>query len=273
MKIGITIEPYQEISAGHLVPFAHAIELDHIEINVNIIPDIEGVLEKLGKLTTTYHLPIIGVEGYDTGSKGKEHSKKMEENISFINTYSKDLNMLYTLSHPPESSSSSFELMMERLQQINTPIVLENIPWQKDEEFLEFYLKAKDVLGKQLAGHAIDGPHRFLTYGKKWLDVPEVLTNDIIYVHLQDTTSKDDDHLPLGQGEMPYQDFLRFLKNNKYNGVINQEIKPKGLDLESIMDSCLNILKVVNKARFLKLKAKYAILKPILRKRINQAAK
>ncbi|GAI64691.1 unnamed protein product, partial [marine sediment metagenome] len=31
-------------------------------------------------------------------------------------------------------------------------------------------------------------------------------------MHLQDTGKENDDHLPLGQGEMPYQDFLRFLK-------------------------------------------------------------
>jgi hypothetical protein len=72
---------------------------------------------------------------------------------------------------------------------------------------------------------------------------------------------------------MPYKDFLRFLKRIKYKGVINQEIKPKGLDLVSIMDSCLEVLKVVNKARFLKYKAKYTIITPILKRKINQAAK
>jgi hypothetical protein len=272
MKIGVTIEPYEGIPAGYLVPFAHAIDLDHIEINVNIFPDIVGVLEKIGKLTTTFHLPIHGVEGYGPGSIGKKYEKKMEEVVSFINKYHKDLNMLYTLSHPPESKDESFDLLIERLQQINTPIILENIPWQSDEDFIYFYFKAKDILGKQLAGHTIDAAHRFLTYQDDWLNVPNELTKEIVYVHLQDTSRKNDDHLPLGQGEMPYKDFLRFLKKNSYKGVINQEIKPKGLDLVSIMDSCLEILKVVNKARFLRLKVKYAILTPILKRKIKQAA-
>ncbi|MBK5112942.1 MAG: sugar phosphate isomerase/epimerase [Candidatus Heimdallarchaeota archaeon] len=273
MKIGVTIEPYEGIAAGHLVLFAKIIELDHIEINVNILPEIDGVLENLDYLTTTFHMPIFGIEGYDPGSKEKKHAKKMDEIISFINTYHKDLNMLYTLAHPPESPDSEFDLLMERLQQVNAPIILENIPYQKDEEFVDFYVKAKDVLGKQLAGHAIDGPHRFLTYFEKWLDVPEVLVKDIVYVHLQDTFKEKDDHLPLGQGEMPYQDILKFLKKIGYKGVINQEIKPKGLDIVSIMNSCLNVLKVVDKGRFLKLKAKYAILKPIIKKRLREAAK
>jgi len=272
MKIGVTIEPFEGIPAGHLVPFAHAISLDHIEINVNIMPGIEEVLEKLGKLTTTFHMPIYFVEGYGPGTKGKKYEKKLSEIISFINKYHKDLNMLYTLAHPPESDDETIELLLERLQQINTPIILENIPWQKDDEFIAFYNNAKDVLGKQLAGHAIDAAHRFLTYHEDWLNVPKELIKDIVYVHLQDTSKKQDDHLPLGQGEMPYKDFLRFLKKNGYKGVINQEIKPKGLDLVCIMDSCLEILKIVNKARFLRLKAKYTILTPILKRKINKAA-
>ncbi|NHJ33255.1 MAG: sugar phosphate isomerase/epimerase [Asgard group archaeon] len=272
MKIGVTIEPYEGIPAGYLVPFAHAISLDHIEINVNIFPDIDGVLEKIEKLTTTFHLPIFFVEGYGPGTKGKKYEKKMAKVISFINEYHKDLNMLYTLAHPPESENETFDLLIERLQQINTPIVLENIPWQSDDDFIEFYFQAKDILGKQLAGHAIDAAHRFLTYQDDWLNVPEELTKEIVYVHLQDTSRKKDDHLPLGQGEMPYKDFLHFLKKNGFKGVINQEIKPKGLDLVSIMDSCLEILKVVNKARFLRLKAKYTILTPILKRKIKQAA-
>ncbi len=272
MKIGVTIEPYEGIPAGQLVPFAHTISLDHIEVNVNIMTGIEDVLEKIGKLTTTFHMPIYFVEGYGPGTKGKKYEQKINDVISFINKYHKNLNMLYTLAHPPESDDETAELLLERLLQINTPIILENIPWQKDEDFIIFYHKAKDVLGKQLAGHAIDAAHRFLTYHEEWLNVPEELTKDIVYVHLQDTSIKQDDHLPLGKGEMPYKEFLQFLKKKGYKGVVNQEIKPKGLDLVSIMDSCLKILKVVNKARYLKLKMKYSILTPILKQKINQAA-
>lgn len=273
MKIGITIEPYQGIPAGQLVPFARTISLDHIEINERIIPDIEGVIQNIGKLTTTFHLPIWGVENYDLGSTKKENKEKVEKVIAFINKNHKDLNMVYTLSHPPESPDSNFEVMIEQLQKIETPLVLENIPWQKDEIFMEFYFKAKDLLGKQLAGHCIDAAHRYLTYGDNWLDVPKELVKEITYVHLQDGTKENDDHFPLGQGEMPYNDFLLFLKEIGYNGIINQEIKPKGLDLESIMDSCLLCIKPFSKSRYLRLKAKYAILRPILRKKINQVAK
>ena len=87
MKIGVTIEPYEGIAAGHLVPFAKAIELDHIEINVNILPDIAGVLENLDNLTTTFHMPIIDIEGYDPGSK----EKKLKLDIDDVENWSQPL--------------------------------------------------------------------------------------------------------------------------------------------------------------------------------------
>jgi len=273
MKIGITIEPYKGIPAGTLLSFAKAISLDHVEINVNIMPGISDFIANLGKLTTTFHLPIAEVEGYDPGVRNSEGKKKISDVVSFINKYHSDLNMLYTLAHPPDEKDSDFEIFIENLQQIETPIILENIPWQKDEIFIDFYIKAKDRLGKQLAGHAIDGPHRYLTDPEHWLEVPEILEKEIVYVHLQDTNKDFDAHLPLGQGEMPHIEFLKYLKNINYTGIINQEIKPKGLDLESIMDSCLEIAQVFSKIKYLYLSTKYSFLKPILRKKIAQAAK
>ncbi|MHA1213651.1 MAG: sugar phosphate isomerase/epimerase family protein [Candidatus Heimdallarchaeota archaeon] len=240
MKIGITIEPFEGISADTLLSFGKAIALDHVEINVNIVPDIEGFVKGIDKLTTTFHLPIVEVEGYDPGFTTTKDKKTMADIVTFINKYHADLNMLFTLAHPPDTKKSDFNTMMENLEQIDTPIVLENIPWQKDEEFMEFYFKAKDRLGKHLAGHAIDGAHRFLTYFENWLDIPKELEKEIVYVHLQDTVKEYDAHLPLGHGVMPYKDILKYLRRLGYKGVINQEIKPKGLDLESIMDSCLD---------------------------------
>ena len=180
-------------------------------------------MNEIGKLTTTFHLPISGVEGYDMGSEGKENKPKIQRIIDFINDHQKKLNMRFTLSHPPEAPDSSFEKMMEKLPEIETLIVLENIPWQTDEEFMEFYFRAKDHLGKQLAGHCIDAAHRYLTGWQNWLEVPKELEKEIVYVHLQDGTKEEDAHYPLGQGEMPFREFLYYLKEIKYTGCkVNQ---------------------------------------------------
>ena len=274
MKLGMTIESFEGISAGKLVSLARIIMLDHIEINVRIIPDVEEVINNLGKMTTTFHLPIFGVEGYDPGAKGKKNEERMKEVITFINNYKNDLNLIFTLSHPPETADSTFELLIDRLQQIETPIVLENIPGQSDEDFVDFYFKAKDILGKQLAGHAIDAPHRFVTDWKNWLNIPKELLKEIVYVHITDCSKEEDSHLPLGLGEMPFNDFFELLKKNGYQGVINQEIKPKGLDqIEEILNSCLYCLKPFSKIRYIRTKTKYALLKPIIRRRIRKASK
>jgi len=268
LKIGVTIEPYAGISADKLVTFAKAIALDHVEININSMKDVEGIIANLGKLTTTFHLPIPSVDGFEPGSTKAALRTRMTKVVDFINTYHKDLQLLFTLAHPPEGPDADFQVLIETLQQIQTPIILENIPWQDDETFTAFYFKAKDLLGKQLAGHAIDGPHRFLTDNDNWLSVPTELAKEIVYVHLQDTKKDNDTHLLLGQGEMPYWDFLRFLKRLGYKGVINQEIKPEGLDLVAIMNSCLEVAKYTNKGRFLAMKTRYAFVKPILRRKI-----
>jgi len=273
MKIGITIEPFAGISTDNLIPFARAILLDHVELNINCMNDIKGIIANLGKLTTTFHLPIPGVDGFEPGSTKPKLKKKMAKVVSFINNYHNDLNLLFTLAHPPEGADADFSLMIETLQQIDTPIVLENIPWQGDEKFMEFYFMAKDLLGRQLAGHAIDGPHRFLTDSTNWLDVPKELQREIVYVHLQDTMKNDDTHLPLGKGEMPYWEFLRYLRCIGYNGVINQEIKPQGLDLEAIMDSCVEVAQYANRKRYITMKMRYPFIKPILQKKIAQATK
>lgn len=273
MKIGMTVEPFEGISAGNLIPLAKAIALDHVEINVNSISDVEKIIENLGKLTTTFHMPIHSVDGYEPGTSIPKLRNKVKKVISFINSNHQELNMIYTLAHPPESEGSTFDILIESLQQIETPIILENIPWQEDEIFIEFYFKAKDLLGKQLAGHAIDAPHRFLTNQEKWLEVPKELRDEIVYVHLQDTTTKDDDHLPIGQGELPYKEFISFLKSINYKGVINQEIRPRGLDIDAIMNSCLNVAKAISVRKYLSLKCRYIFVKPILRRKINQALK
>ena len=60
------------------MPFANAMKLDHIEVNVRIFPDLEGVIAQLGKKTTVFHLPIPGVEGYDLGFKNTELESKFK---------------------------------------------------------------------------------------------------------------------------------------------------------------------------------------------------
>ena len=171
--------------------------------------------------------------------KNDKYEIQMQEVVSFINQRNNELNMLFVLAHIPEDPKASYELMFERLAEIEVPLVLENVVGYSDEQFLDFYHQAKDFLGKKVAGHALDISHRYVNDWKTWLDIPKELVRDIAYVHVSDCTKTEDLHLPLGLGEMPYNDFFAFLKKIKYDGVINQELKPDGNQAGEIMSSSL----------------------------------
>jgi len=267
LKIGFGLEPIKGLTLDLIIYLLRKILLEHFEFNWRVIPKVDNVLKSLGNATTTFHLPIYNRDSYDFSSQYEKYGIQIDEVISFINNKRKDLNMLFSLAHAPEDPNCSYELMFSRLEQIDVPIVLENVPGQTDEHFLDFYLKAKDYLGKRLAGHALDISHRYVNDWENWLNIPEELVKDIAYIHISDCTKTEDLHLPLGLGEMPYEEFFTFLKEIKYDGVINQELKPNGNQADKIMSSSLICIKPFSKIKYLRMKTRCAFLKPILRKR------
>lgn len=267
MRIGFGLEPIKGLSIDLIINLLRKILLEHFEFNWRIIPKIDLVLRSLGSATTTFHLPIYNRDGFDFSSTNTRYEIQMSEVISFVNQRKDDLNMIFVLAHAPEDPNHSYELMFQRLAQINAPIVLENVAGQSEEYFLDFYRQAKDFLGAHLAGFALDISHRFVTDPKNWLNIPEELKQDIAYVHISDCTKTEDLHLPLGFGELPYNEFFAFLKEIGYNGVINQELKPNGDQAEAIMSSSQLCIKPFSKTKYLRMKFRGAIMRLILKRR------
>ncbi|MHA1213653.1 MAG: hypothetical protein ACTSSH_14495 [Candidatus Heimdallarchaeota archaeon] len=58
MKIGMTVEPFKGISYKKIVFLLKVVGLDHLEINMTTIPQVDDFVKNLGKFTTTFHLPI-----------------------------------------------------------------------------------------------------------------------------------------------------------------------------------------------------------------------
>ena len=264
MRIGFGLEPIKGLGLDLIVSLLRKILLEHFEFNWRVIPKVEEVLKSLGSATTVFHLPIFNRDRFDFSSQNETYEIQMQEVVSFINQRNKDLNMLFVLAHAPEDPNASYELMFSRLEQIDVPIVLENVVGHTDEHFLDFYLQAKDYLGKKVAGHALDISHRYVNDWQTWLDIPDELVKDIAYVHVSDCTKTEDLHLPLGLGEMPFNDFFAFLKDIKYDGVINQELKPDGNQADKIMSSSLHCIKPFSKTKYLRMKARCTFLKPLL---------
>ncbi len=264
MRIGFGLEPIKGLGLDLIVRLLRKILLEHFEFNWRVIPKVEDVLKSLGSATTVFHLPIFNRDCFDFSSQTDTYEIQMQEVVSFINQRSSDLNILFVLAHMPEDPNASYELMFERLEQIEVPLVLENVVGYTDEQFLDFYHQAKDSLGKKVAGHALDISHRYVNDWQTWLDIPEELVKDIAYVHISDCTKTEDLHLPLGLGEMPFNDFFAYLKDIRYDGVINQELKPNGNQADKIMSSSLHCIRPFSKTKYLRMKSRCAFLKPLL---------
>jgi len=273
MKLGMTLEPFRGMSVKQVVPLLRLLDLDHFEINMTMIPKIDEFVKSIHKKTTTFHLPIYSRFHYDIGSQNPNYQGKIKQLIDFLNYNKERLNLKYVLTHPPEDSSTTNLSIIERLEQINVPILIENILGQSDENFMEFYFQAKDRLGRKLAGHALDISHRYVNDWQSWLAVPEELVKDIAYVHISDCTKYADLHLPLGLGELPYEEFFSYLKNIGFRGIFLQEVIPTVDQLSSLLDSFLVNVKPFSVNRYRKLKILYGLTKPMLNLAVNNSFK
>jgi sugar phosphate isomerase/epimerase len=273
MKIGMTFVPFRGVSIKKILFLLRVVGLDHLEINPTILHRYDEFIQGLKKTTTTFHLPLYSRFHYDIGSTEKEFQDLIEKTINFLNNYKNQLNLQYVLTHPPEDPSTTSDSLIDRLEKINSQILIENIPRQSDEDFMEFYFEAKNRLGKKLAGFAIDGPHRYVNNDENWLDIPDELLKEIAYVHISDCTKKDDLHLPLGCAKFPFNEFFSMLKEINYKGIILQEIIPTFDQIASVLDSFLYSVKPFSKTRYIKMKMKFVILKPLTQMKIKSVYK
>jgi hypothetical protein len=267
MKIGFALEPIRGLTLDTIISLLKKTLLEHFEFNWRIMPKIDLIVKTIGSSTSTFHLPIYDRDKFDFSSEDPSFETQIDETIDFINTWSKDINLKYTLAHCPEDPQPNYKLMFERLARINNPIVLENVVGQSDEHFMDFYFQAKDYLGKQLAGHALDISHRYVNDWQNWLNIPKKLEKEITYIHISDCTKEEDLHLPLGLGEMPYNQFFDYLKKIHYNGIITQELKPNGDQAEEILKSSLLCIQPFSKIKSWRMKARHAIMRFLLKRK------
>jgi len=269
MKFGMTLEPFKGMSIQQVLPLLRLLDLDHFEVNLNMIPKIKEFVKGLHKKTTTFHLPIYNRFFFDIGSQNSEVQQRISQLIEFLNTNKERMNLQFVLTHPPEDPNSTNISVIDKLQEIEIPILIENIIGQSDDEFNDFYFQAKDYLGRKVAGHALDVAHRFVSNNQKWLDISEEIQREIKYVHLSDCTKYADLHLPLGLGELPYLEFFSFLKEIKYQGIFLQEIIPTVDQINCLLDSFLLNVKSFSLKRYRKLRILYGFVKPIINLAVN----
>lgn len=274
MLVGITVDKYKGICPASIIKLTRKIGLRFIEITKSVFDDLPEVLNELGDMKTGFHLPNYGDHGYDLSCPDREEETNYL--IESINTHHHSLNIQYCLSHPPEcpnggrSQDELKSLLFKKLNQLEPPVIIENVQGLSYDQFSEFYKEAKQALKSKLIGQCFDAPHYYV----RGDDPVSILANHnepIKCVHLSDCRSDKDAHLPFGVGgELPLDDILQTLKKKNYNNIINLELLPRNSsDIKAVIGSYLIILKAFNKRDYYRTKMRLLLYLPELKRTIG----
>ncbi len=255
VKIGLTIQEFQGIPPSTWIRLTNAVGISHIEFDRSVFDDIESVLPKL-KPNVTIHAPYCLDYGYDLSSVGTS-GEKADLFIKQLQIFSQPLKVEGVVVHPPDDPDGSNEIFLKRINQINNPIFLENMPDQPWRDFIDFFTLVESKLNKHL-GFCFDIPHSYIANGESLLDVPDHLLKELTtkrgYVHISGGMEDQDLHLPLNQGTLPLSKILKFFQDINFQGTIVMELRPQKFeDINSIIDSYLIMMKllpITQKIRF-----------------------
>lgn len=263
----MSIDKYKSIEPSVLLGLAKRLGLEHVEITKTVFEELAQVKKQIDGLTSGFHLPIIEMDGFDLSCT--EHQVNIDETISKINANWQDLNIGYCVAHPPEPDAidsdikTSEHLLLENLDRLEPPLVLENVPTWRKQRFDEFCQKAKQALGDKLKGLCFDAAHCYLS-GEDIESRFKELYPQVTCIHLSDCGPTEDLHLPFDSGGiLPISEFLSMLQQMKYQDTITLELKPHSLDdLQQVLKSYLKVLKHLDKWKYWKTKARLLFITP-----------
>ncbi|MBN1155215.1 sugar phosphate isomerase/epimerase [candidate division KSB1 bacterium] len=279
MYIGITIDNFKNLKISDVLKITGKLGVQYVELTESTLNEnIEQISSMLRDTRTGFHLPNEGDNGYDFSCKNDE--QKIDSVIHFVNLYKGRLNIDYCITHPPEctpdgqTETEQIETLLNNLNRLDCPLVIENIASLSIDEFEQFYQFAKIRLNNQVLGICFDAPHAFIR-GDDPLVMIDRFNSSIYSVHLSDCKRKHDLHLPFGLGgDLPIDKILDALKNKDYKGNINLELMPRSLqDVRAVIASYLKVLRKFNLKKYWTTKIKLFALLPSLYFSLKKAAK
>jgi sugar phosphate isomerase/epimerase len=263
MQVGLTISGFDGKKPGEILGMVRRFGVGFVEFNPSIANDVHGVLQHTDDIPTGFHLPLVGEHGFDFSCL--EAKDQIDDTIDFINRYRHQLNLLYCVAHPPESvpdnnsAETSLEFLIENLQRLNVPVLLENVETWGEREFDKLVEIVRRQLKKKLMGYCFDPAHAYLR-GEDIFKRFSEIAPQVRCIHLSDCLHGKDAHLPLGQGELPVARFLKHVARHRYDGIINLEILPSSLaEAGAVMKSYLTVLRVFKKLKYVKTIAKLLV--------------
>ncbi|OLS28714.1 MAG: hypothetical protein HeimAB125_23470 [Candidatus Heimdallarchaeota archaeon AB_125] len=269
--IGQTVQAFKGLGCEHIIRLAKSLGIESCEINpqgVNL-ENKDKIIEAVGSMKTTFHLPVEGIEGFDFAYPEKE--KEIQDIIKLINDHRNDLNIILGVFHPVETHGN-LETLLKNLKQLKIPLVVENIQLTSDEEFIEAYSLFKRELGDQLKGWLFDVAHSYLRNGpEKYLDLLDKMPFDELEeIHLSDCTENEDSHYSFGAGVLPAKQILREIKKRGFRKIIVNEIDAYP-SVWSAIDSYIQVAKVFKKQLYFKVVARKLFVKPLVQKKLKKA--
>lgn len=268
LRIGTSLREFLGVPPHVWLELANILRFNHIEFDSSVFfGDLVKLIDLIGVKTTAVHLPYFDDSCWDLSSKGV--NTKFNRLVSGINKYQNQLRIEWLIVHPPEDPNPDWLLYYDRLSQFEIPVLLENIKTQDFNEFREIYKDLKNLLKDRL-GFCFDFVHSFLA-NQEFLNLPANLYSDLQYIHLNDTNSKESDsHFPLGNGILPLDQVFNFLKQIRFDGIINLEIKPRNImDAMSIIDSYLLICRKFHLRKYLLTKTRLVFMRPVLKRKLK----
>jgi len=119
----------------------------------------------------------------------------------------------------------SLEIIVNKAEKLGVRLCLENMTPQcraffKPDEFEEIFKKFPSLYMTFDTGHAnIDCKEE-----KRGLNFIHKFKHRVLHIHVSDNKGKKDDHLPIGQGNIDFQEITRSLINIGYNDTVTLEI-------------------------------------------------
>jgi len=255
--IGQTIQAYKGLGCEHLVRFAKTMGIESCEINPQgvSLKNVDEIIDAIGDMKTTFHLPVEGIDGFDFAYPEKE--KDIQEIIELLNNKGKDMNIILGVFHPVERHGNH-KTLVENLQQLDIKLVVENIQLYSDEH--------------QLIGWLFDVAHSYLRNGPKdYMKLLDKLPFDELEeIHLSDCTEKEDSHYSFGAGIMPIKSILNDIKGRGFNKIIVNEIDAYP-SVWSAINSYKEVAKYFNKRLYVKIATRIFLMKPLIQRKLRKA--
>ncbi len=98
--------------------------------------------------------------------------------------------------------------LLEKAEQLGIPMALENIFEEQPDTLVELI----DTLDSPWLGHCFDSGHWNLFSTVSLEDWLHALGKRLVHVHLHDNRGDRDAHLPLGEGDIPFQSLFERIK-------------------------------------------------------------